>query len=81
MDEFVRKYALKVRKRGGAVNTTLVVAGAKGIVESLDRTRLVEYGGDITFTTSWAKFLLNPSSAAWAEAIIHRSAKDGSVTE
>ena len=58
MDEFVRKYVLKVRKRGGAVNTTLVVAGAKGIVESLDRTRLVEYGGDITFTTSGRNFFL-----------------------
>ena len=42
LDEFVQKYVLKVRERGGAVNTTLVVAGAKGIVESLDRTRLVE---------------------------------------
>ena len=58
LDEFVRKYVLKVREQGGAVNTTLVVAGAKGIVDSLDRTRLVEYGGDITLTTSWAKSLL-----------------------
>ena len=58
MDEFVQKYMLKVWERGRAVNTTLVVAGAKGIVESLDRTRLVEYGGDITLTTSWAKSLL-----------------------
>ena len=48
LDEFVQKYVLKVQERGGAVNTTLVMACAKGIVESLDRTRLVEYGGDIT---------------------------------
>lgn len=58
LDEFVRNYVLKVRERGGAVNTTLVLAGAKGIVGSLDRTRLVEYGGDITLTTSWAKSFL-----------------------
>ena len=38
LDEFVQKYVLKVWERGEAVNTTLVVAGAKGIVESLDRT-------------------------------------------
>ena len=49
---------LKVGERGGAVNTTLVVAGAKGIVESLDRTRLVEYSRDISLTTLWAKSLL-----------------------
>ena len=58
LDEFVQKYVLKVRERGGAVNTTLVMAGAKGIVESLDRTQLVEYGGDITYITLWAQFLL-----------------------
>ena len=60
LDEFVRKYmyVLKVREQGGAVNTTLVVAGAKGIVHSLDRTRLVEYSVDITLTTSLAKSLL-----------------------
>ena len=58
LDEFVQKYVLKVWERGGAVNPTLVMAGAKGIVECLDRTRLVEYGGDITLTTSLAKSLL-----------------------
>ena len=49
---------MSVFKSKGAVNTTLVVAGAKGIVESLDRTQLVEYGGDITLTTLWAESLL-----------------------
>ena len=34
------------------------MADAKGIVESLDRTQLVEYGGDITYITLWAQFLL-----------------------
>ena len=58
LDEFVQKYVLKVWERGGAVNPTLVMAGAKGIVECLDRTRLVEYGGDITLTTSLEKSLL-----------------------
>ena len=58
LDEFVQKYVLKVWKRGGAINTTLVMAGAKEIVESLDRTRLAEYGEDITLITLWAKSLL-----------------------
>ena len=58
LDEFVRRYVLQLRKRGGAVNTMVVMAGAKGIVETLDRTRLVENGGDINLTVSWAKSLL-----------------------
>ena len=56
--EFVEKYMLKVWEQDGAVNTKLVMAGAKGIVECLDRTLIVDYGGDIIFTTLWAKSLL-----------------------
>ena len=58
LDEFVRRYVLQLRERGGAVNTMVVMAGAKGIVETLDRTRLVENGGDIDLTVTWAKSLL-----------------------
>ena len=58
LDGFVQKYVLQVRERGGAINTAMVVAGAKGIIESLDKTRLVEYGGHVVLTRSWAKSLL-----------------------
>lgn len=58
LDGLVQKYVLQVREGGGAINTAMVVAGAMGIVESLDRTRLVENGGDIFLSRSWAKSLL-----------------------
>ena len=44
----MQEYVLKVRERGCAVNSALVVAGATGIVQSLDRSRLAEYGGHVT---------------------------------
>ena len=58
LDKCVQEYVLKVRERGCAVNSALVVAGARGIVESLDRSRLVEYGGYVTLTIPWARSLL-----------------------
>ena len=45
LDKCVQEYVLKVHERGCAVNSAVVIAGARGIVESLDRSRLVEYGG------------------------------------
>ena len=58
LDKCVQEYVLKVRERGCAVNSALVVAGARGIVESLDRSRLAEYGGHVTLTVSWARSVL-----------------------
>ena len=56
--EIVKKYVLSLRERGGAVNSAIVLAGARGIVKCLERTRLREYGGHVELTTSWAKSLL-----------------------
>ena len=39
-------------------STVIVKSGARGIVESLDRTRLSEFGGYVTLSTAWAKSLL-----------------------
>ena len=36
----------------------MVIAAARGIAQAMDRTRLVEYSGSATPTTSWAKSLL-----------------------
>ena len=58
LDEIVKKYVLSLHERGGAVNSVIVLAGARGIVKCLERTRLREYGGHVEFTTSWAKSLL-----------------------
>ena len=58
LDKCVQEYVLKVHERGCAVNSALVVAGATGIVQSLDRSRLAEYGGHVTLNISWARSLL-----------------------
>ena len=36
----------------------MVMAATKGIVESKDRSKLMEYGGQISIEKSWAKSLL-----------------------
>ena len=58
IDHVVQQYVLKLRECGGAVNTAVVVAGAHGIVKSMDRTRLVGFGGHADLNVSWAKSLL-----------------------
>ena len=46
------------RKIGGVVNTTLVMAGAEGIVAARDRGLLLANGGHIQIIKSWATSLL-----------------------
>ncbi len=57
MDAMVQKYVLKVREKGGVVNTAIVIASAKGNLKQMDRTLLAEYGGHVTVAVSWAKSL------------------------
>ena len=58
LDNAVQEYILKLREHGCPINTHLVIAAARGITQAMDRTRLVEYGGPATLSTSWAKSLL-----------------------
>ena len=58
LDEAVQQYILKLREHGCPINTVIVLAVARGIVKSMERTRLAEYGGPTTLTTPWAKSLL-----------------------
>ena len=58
LDDMVQDYILSVRAAGGMINTPIVIAGAQGIVKTIDRSMLVEYGGSATFTRGWAKSLL-----------------------
>ena len=58
LDNAVQEYILKLRERGCPINTHLIIAAARGIAQAMDRTRLAEYGGSATLTTSWAKSLL-----------------------
>ena len=58
LDEQVQEYILKLREHGCAVNTTIVIAAARGLGRIVDRTRLSECGGPATLSVSWAKSLL-----------------------
>ena len=53
LDGMVRLYITKMRERGGVVNTSLVKAGARGILLSQDKFMLAEFGGPATLTTAW----------------------------
>ena len=59
LDMIVQNYIMKMRHNKVTINTAIVIASAKGIVESMDRTRLSQYGGPATLTECWAKSLLN----------------------
>ena len=58
LDRMVQNYILKTREKGGTITTAIVIAGAKGIVKSIDRSLLAEFGGPATLNVSWAKSLL-----------------------
>ena len=58
LDKQVQEYILKLCEHGCAVNTTVVIAAARGLSRMIDRTRLSECGGPATLSASWAKSLL-----------------------
>ena len=58
LDEHVQEYILKLREHGCAVNTTVVIAAARGMGRNIDCTRLSECGGPATLSVCWAKSLL-----------------------
>ena len=58
MDVMVQEYVEKLWQNGGVISTDIVKSGARGILQSLDRTSLSEYGGHVTLSTAWAKSLL-----------------------
>ncbi len=58
LDFMVQKYIADMRKTGGAISSSIVRAGERGILLSLGRTMLAEFGGPATLTRSWAISLL-----------------------
>ena len=57
-DEQVQLYSCKIRENGGIVTASVVVAAARGILMSCDRTQLAEFGGHIELSRQWAYHLL-----------------------
>ena len=58
MDTMVQCYITKMREKGGVVNTSIVKAGARGILMFQEKLMLAKFGGPATLTTAWAKPLL-----------------------
>ena len=58
IDGEVQQYLRALRAAGTPVNSAIVIASAKGIVMTKNRSLLAEYGGHIVLTSSWAKSLL-----------------------
>ena len=58
LDQHVQLYLRRVREAGGVVTAAIVKAAAKGIIMSEDKYKLVEYGGYINLTLTWAQSLL-----------------------
>ena len=56
-DKTVQDYINALREAGGVVNTAIVMAAAEGI-SAKDRSLLLQNGGHIEITQSWAKSLL-----------------------
>ena len=50
LDTQVQMYLKKVREGGGAVSARIVMAAARGILLKCDRTKPVEFAGDIELT-------------------------------
>ena len=68
MDSKVQKYIKALRKAGTPVSLPLVIASAKGIISSKDRSLLAKNGGHIALTTAWSTSLMNRMG------MIHRKA-------
>lgn len=52
-------YLKKIRQHGGVITASVVVAAARGIIISCDRSQLAEFGGHISFSRQWAYHLLD----------------------
>jgi hypothetical protein len=59
MDRKVQKYIKALREAGTPVSLPLVMAAAKGIISSKDRSLLAENGGHIALTTARSRSLMN----------------------
>ena len=58
LDRQVQSYILELRNNGGVINSAITIAVAQGIVTNFDSNLLVQNGGHVDLTKSWAKYLL-----------------------
>ena len=58
LDAKVKNYILALRNAGAPIGSSVVMAAGEGIVRAHDRTQLVQHGGHIQITKTWALSLL-----------------------
>lgn len=58
IDELVQEYVRSLRKSGGVVNASIIIAGATGIVEHKERSLLKVNGGTLDLTKDWARSIM-----------------------
>ena len=59
VDKQLQLYLKKIRDQGGVITASVVVAAARGILLSSDRSKLVKFGGHIDLSRQWAYHLLD----------------------
>ena len=59
LDGKVQQYLTRVWNGGGVVSARIAMAAARGILMSCNRSRLVEFGGDVELSRQWAYSLLS----------------------
>ena len=58
IDSMVQAYVNRVREEGGAVSSQIVIGAARGILKTVDKLKLREFGGHINLNRHWALSLL-----------------------
>ena len=58
IDSMVQAYIRRVHEQGDAVSTQIVIRAARGIMSTLNKTKLKEYGGNVDLNRYWALSLL-----------------------
>ena len=58
LDCKVQNYIKALRNAGTPIGSSVVMAAAEGLVRAYDRSLLVEYGGHIEISKTWALSLL-----------------------
>ena len=59
VDKQLQLYLKKIRDQGGVITVSVVVAAARGVLLSSDRSKLAEFGGHIDLSRQWAYHLLD----------------------
>ena len=59
LDDTVQEFIESLRKVGGVVNTSIVMAAAEGIIAAKNPSFLAKHGGHITITKGWVKSLFS----------------------